>query len=258
MRLTRSIVPNLLTLLNVFMGFNALIFASNGKYFSAGVCVLLAAVFDMLDGMVARLLKASSELGAELDSLCDAVSFGVAPSFIMYKMFFYQYGDIGILFASLPALAGVTRLARFNVQLSGFEDKLYFTGLPIPAGALTILSYILLFKDSGYIPAYFDTYMYFAVSVVTALVMISTVKFDNLPRPSIKYIKKKPIVFSIFIIGLLASIFSKGIMIFPFMLFYIIVSSLKHFIIWYKSNISAEDEIDETEEFTRDDFDNFI
>ncbi len=254
MRLTRSIVPNLLTLLNVFMGFNSLIFASSGEYFKAGLCVLFAAVFDMLDGMVARLLKASSELGAQLDSLCDAVSFGVAPSFILYKMYFYQFGEIGILFASLPALCGVTRLARFNIQMSGFEDKLYFTGLPIPAGALTILSYVLLFKNSAYIPESYNDFMFFAVSIVTAFVMISTIKFDNMPRPTIKYIKKKPIVFTIFVVGMLACIFSKGIMIFPFMMFYIVVSSVRHFVIWLKSNISAEDEFDETEDMERDDY----
>lgn len=254
MRLTRSIVPNLLTLLNVFMGFNAIIFTSNGEYLKAGLCVLLAAVFDMLDGIVARLLKASSELGAELDSLCDAVSFGVAPSFILYKMMFYQYGEIGIVFASLPALAGVTRLARFNVQLTSFEDKLYFTGLPIPAGALTILSYVLLFKDSGYIPKEYNDAMFFIVAALTAFVMISTVKFDNMPRPTAKYIKKKPIVFTVAVVGLIACIITKGMMIFPFMMFYIVVSSLRHFIVWLKSNISAEDEIDETEEEDRHSF----
>jgi CDP-diacylglycerol---serine O-phosphatidyltransferase len=254
MRLTRSIVPNLLTLLNVFMGFNSIIFASSGEYFKAGLCVLLAAVFDMLDGIVARMLKASSELGAQLDSLCDAVSFGVAPSFILYKMYFCQQGEIGILIASLPALCGVTRLARFNIQMSGFEDKLYFTGLPIPAGALTILSYVLLFKDSGYIPVFYNDFMFFMVSMLTAFVMISTIKFDNMPRPTFKYIKKKPIVFSIFVIGVLSCIFTKGMMIFPFMVFYIVVSSIRHFVIWFKSNISAEDEFDETENLDRQDY----
>lgn len=248
MRLTRSIVPNLFTLLNLYMGFNAIIFASNGDFLKAGIFVFLAALFDSLDGIVARLLKATSELGAELDSLCDAVSFGVAPAYILYKMYFYQFGEFGILFASLPALAGVTRLARFNVQLTSFEDKLYFSGLPIPAGALTILSFMLLFYDKGYIPESFKDIAVFSVTGITSLVMISTIKFDNMPRPTPKYIKKKPIIFTAFLIGIAVSIISYGEMIFPVMAFYIIFSSIRQLIMWLKSNSEPEDEIDETEE----------
>ena len=125
MRFTRSIVPNLFTLMNVFMGFSAIIYIADGQLYKAGLFILLAGLFDALDGIIARLLKATSELGAELDSLCDAVSFGVAPAFMLYQAYFYQFNEYGILLASLPALAGVTRLARFNVMLTSFEDKLY-------------------------------------------------------------------------------------------------------------------------------------
>jgi CDP-diacylglycerol--serine O-phosphatidyltransferase len=241
------------TLMNLFMGFNAIIQISEGNLFKGGIFVLLAAVFDSLDGIVARLLKATSELGAELDSLCDAVSFGVAPSFMLYKAYFYQYGDYGLLLASLPALAGVTRLARFNIQLTSFEDKLYFKGLPIPGGALAILSYVLFFKDSGLFPGIDSAYMWIAVSVCVAGAMISTIKFDNMPRPSAKYIKSKPITFSLFLIGTLASIFTKGLFMFPFMALYIIISSIRHLYVWLASTIGAEDEIDESD----DNVDNF-
>lgn len=250
MRLTRSIVPNLFTLMNVYMGFNAIIYAAEGNLYKAGLAILFAAVFDALDGVVARILKATSELGAELDSLCDAVSFGIAPSFMLYKAYFYQFGEYGILLASLPALAGVTRLARFNVALTSFADKLYFTGLPIPGGALTILSFLVFFRDTGYIPAEYDFVVYTAISALVGFAMISTVKFDNMPRFSRRYIKSKPVIFTIFIIGAVLSIVTKGVALFPFMVFYIVVSTIRHFIVWLKANFGADDEIDEGDDHT--------
>lgn len=248
MRLTRSIIPNLFTLMNAYMGFSAIIFISEGRLQKAGLFILLAALFDALDGVIARLLKATSELGAELDSLCDAVSFGVAPAFMLYISFFYQYGEYGILLASLPALAGVTRLARFNSMLTSFEDKLYFTGLPIPGGALTILSFVLFFKTAPYYPTAYNDALYIILVLVVSYAMISLIKFDNMPRFSKKYIRNKPIVFSIFIIGTIASILSKGQLLFPFMMFYIAASGIRHFIKWIHTAIGADDEIDESDD----------
>lgn len=247
MLFTKSIVPNFFTLMNVFMGFYSIILMSQGKLFESGMAVLTAAVFDSLDGVVARLLKATSELGAELDSLCDAVSFGIAPAFMLYTVYFHQFETYGVILAALPALAGVTRLARFNINLVSFDDKLYFTGLPIPGAALTILSFLLFFKDSVYFDKHFEFVTYILISVLVSYAMISTIKFDNLPRFSKRYIKKKPVVFSIFIIGVIFCIATKGIGIFPFMVFYIVVSAIRHMILWIKSTINAEDEIDENE-----------
>lgn len=248
MRFTRSIVPNLFTLMNVFMGFNAIIYIADGQLHKAGMFILLAGLFDALDGIVARLLKATSELGAELDSLCDAVSFGVAPAFMLYQAYFYQFNEYGILLASLPALAGVTRLARFNVMMTSFEDKLYFTGLPIPGGAVTILSFLIFFKDAGYLPKELEAISYILLTILVSFAMVSTVKFDNMPRPTKKYIKSKPIVFSLFLIGAIASIATKGVLLFPFMMFYIIASSIRQFVNWIKMTIGADDEIDEGED----------
>jgi len=125
-KVTKSLVPNLLTLVNLFSGFAAIVYFAGGDFKRGALFILIAAIFDMLDGLVARLINAASEFGAELDSLCDVVSFGVAPSFMLYKMFFYQFSEFGILIAALPVLAGATRLARFNIQLRNLEDKIYF------------------------------------------------------------------------------------------------------------------------------------
>jgi CDP-diacylglycerol---serine O-phosphatidyltransferase len=248
MRITRSIVPNLFTLANAFMGFSAIVHTSNGEYLTAAIFILAAGIFDMLDGLMARLTNSASEFGVMLDSLCDAVSFGVAPSYMLYKMYFYSFGDIGILLASLPALAGVIRLARFNVQVSGFEDKSYFTGMPIPSGALIVVSYLVFYLQKNEIPEEYLPAMTIGVSVLTALAMVSHIKHDNVPRFTIRYVRQKPVVFVIFVIGILLCAVTKGKAIFPFMLFYFVVSAIRHFIYWIKESREATDEIDESEQ----------
>jgi CDP-diacylglycerol--serine O-phosphatidyltransferase len=244
MRVTRSLVPNLFTLMNLFMGFSAIVHISMGEINKAAGFILIAAIFDLLDGLVARLLKAASEFGVELDSLCDAVSFGVAPAFMLYIVYFHQFNEIGILLASFPALAGVSRLARFNVQLTSLEDKKFFTGLAIPSGAFMIISYIVYFHQTNAIPDIYKPYMIFIVTIATSLLMVSRIKFHNLPKPSLKSIKEKPIIFSIFVIGLLACIITKGVAIFPFMVFYVVASTIRHFILFLKkkkeSNFDVE------------------
>jgi CDP-diacylglycerol--serine O-phosphatidyltransferase len=142
----------LFTLANAFMGFTAIVHISQNRFWLGALFILAAGVFDMLDGLVARLTKSASEFGAMLDSMCDAVSFGVAPSFLLYVVHFSSMSEPGILIASLPALAGVIRLARFNVQMNGFEDKYYFTGMPIPGGAITIVSYVVFYHIPGLFP----------------------------------------------------------------------------------------------------------
>ncbi len=228
MIVTRSIIPNLLTLANLFCGFTSLIQSANHNYYEAGLFILLAAVFDMLDGMVARLINSTSELGVELDSLCDAVSFGVAPSFMLYFAMLRPMGDWGILLASLPALAGVYRLARFNIQVSSFEDKAYFLGMPIPAGALTISSFVVFFGVTEIIPLEFRLQSAIAVSIVTSLAMVSTIRFDHIPKPTRKDFRLRPIFFLFFCLSFVLIIVSRGEFTFPVMLFYILVSSGRH------------------------------
>lgn len=223
-RVTRSIIPNLLTLGNIFSGFTAIIFISNYDFTNATLYIFMAAVFDVLDGIVARLLNATSEIGAELDSLCDAVSFGVAPSFMIYKAFFFQYGNLGIILASLPALAGVLRLARFNVQLVTFEDKLYFKGMPIPAAALTIVSFVIFYLQKNILDKLTLDIIAFVIIVLVPLAMTSTFKFYNLPRPNKEALKQRPALFIFLIIAIILVVITKGYAIFPVMIFYLLAS----------------------------------
>ena len=142
MKNTKSVIPNLFTTLNIFCGFLALVSIYEDKIISACWLISLAAVFDVLDGQFARLTKTSSSFGIEFDSLADVVSFGTVPSILLYKIYFYNLGKLGIIISFLPLLFGCVRLARFNV-LYGNKAKTKFVGLPIPYSALSTVSFVI-------------------------------------------------------------------------------------------------------------------
>lgn len=142
------LIPNALTLLNMCAGVTALRFALNDQFEAAVAAILLAGVLDLLDGGMARWLGASSKLGAELDSLADLVSFGVAPGVIVYAWTMHTVGIVGWLPTLLFSVCATLRLARFNVAQAGTADPpgayCYFIGLPTPAAAGIILLPMLL------------------------------------------------------------------------------------------------------------------
>ncbi len=147
------LLPSALTLGNLFCGFYALIAIYNDDYRTAALSIMLAAVFDTLDGGVARMTGATSELGIQLDSLADLVSFGVAPGLLAYVMALKPYGWVGALAAFAFAACGAFRLARFNVQ-THVTDKRYFVGLPIPAAAAVVATFVLFMKESSAVVVY--------------------------------------------------------------------------------------------------------
>lgn len=261
LRITRSIVPNLFTLANLFCGFSAIVMFSQSRWSEGILLIVLAGVFDMLDGYMARLTKSASELGVELDSLCDAVSFGVAPSFLLYQVFFKFVDDTGILISALPAMAGVYRLARFNAQLTSLEDKQYFRGMPIPAGALTIISFVQFYVLpesiglSDFISYPIDTPLpihnlsVYIVTIATSLVMVSTIKYPNLPRPSAKNFKQNPIFYSFFVVSFIGTILTKGLLLFPSMALYLVAGAIAYGISLVREKQEIEvNELDDDDE----------
>jgi len=192
LRVTRSVIPNLFTATNMFCGFLSIITASNGNYNYAAWLIIVASIFDALDGLVARLTNSSSELGVELDSLSDIVSFGAAPSYLIYATYLHQFNNIGIILSSLILIAGGFRLARFNVQLVGFE-KSFFLGLPIPTAALTITSFVLAFYNDGFSQPYSDAVI--PLVIILSYLMVSNIRYESIPKFSLKGIKDKPFHF---------------------------------------------------------------
>jgi CDP-diacylglycerol--serine O-phosphatidyltransferase len=139
------VLPNLLTTTNMFFGFMSIIFAIQGEYTFGSYAIVAAAVFDLLDGRVARLTNTTSKFGAEYDSLCDLVSFGMAPALIMYLWALQPFGRVGWLASFVFVACGALRLARFNVQQA--DEKTHFQGLPIPMAAGIVASSVLCFKE---------------------------------------------------------------------------------------------------------------
>ena len=147
----RVILPNMLTLIGVCIGLTSIRFALDGKFEFAIIAIIFAALFDWLDGRIARLIKGTSEVGKELDSLTDMISFGVAPAFIMYFWKLNTLGRFGWLLCLIYVICVALRLARFNVnsnQEPSWKDN-FFEGVPSPAGGILVLT-PLIFSLSGF------------------------------------------------------------------------------------------------------------
>src|SRR6266487_1460298 len=145
----RTLVPNLITLLALCAGLTAVRLAIEGKLEFALAAIVFAAVLDGVDGRIARMIKGTSRFGAELDSLADFVNFGVAPALILYFWSLHELKSVGWIAAMVFAICAALRLARFNVMIDDPNRPAwagnFFTGIPAPAGALTVLLPIYLY-----------------------------------------------------------------------------------------------------------------
>ncbi len=187
-------IPNIITLFNLLSGILSIYSVMNGNIELAAYFIFAAAVFDFFDGLAAKLLNAMSEMGAELDSLADVVSFGVAPGFIMYYMLSVSHGQPGQSaesFSIIPFLAfvipafGALRLAKFNVD---DEQTISFKGLPIPAMGILVASLPLirsyLFEDKEFFYMIItNTYFLLTIAIVGSILMVS-----SFPMFSLKFI----------------------------------------------------------------------
>jgi CDP-diacylglycerol--serine O-phosphatidyltransferase len=145
------LLPNLMTSASLFSGFLGLLWAASGRYEACALAILASALFDGLDGKVARLTGTVSPFGVQFDSLSDLVAFGVTPAAMAYFWRLQDFGRPGLAVCFLLVVCGALRLARFNVQFPGASKK-YFVGLPIPAAGC-LLSTLVLF--SPYLPEFF-------------------------------------------------------------------------------------------------------
>lgn len=189
-----KLIPNMLTILALCAGLTGLRFAIIEKWEWAVMAILIAAVLDALDGAMARLLKASSQLGAELDSLSDFLSFGIAPSLVVYLWLTQDAKGFGWFAALIFAVATALRLARFNaeskkeLETGGFKaQSMYFQGIPSPAGAFLALWPIIIYNyfEVGFLPTFeFMPHLIAAWVIVVAVLMVS-----KIPTFSVKKLK---------------------------------------------------------------------
>ena len=233
------ILPNLFTTGNLFCGFWAIISVFHEKYYFAAVAILLASVFDALDGKVAKLSGATTKFGVQYDSLSDLVSFGIAPAVLAFSCALRPYGKFGWLAAFLFVVCGALRLARFNVMSTSGETK-YFKGLPIPAAAamiaLTILLYFELIEKGGVK----DIVILFMIYVL-AFLMVSNIRYFSFKELNLA--RRKP--FSIFIFVVLTMILiimQPVVVLFGFILLYVCSGPAGMVIAWRKKRALKKSE----------------
>jgi len=248
---TRVILPNILTLVGVCIGLSSIKFALDTKYELAVIAIVFAAVMDGLDGRIARLIKGTSKVGKELDSLTDVISFGVAPAFIMYFWSLKSLGKLGWLLCLIYVVCVALRLARFNVNSGddpSWRDN-FFEGVPSPAGGILVLM-PLIYSLSG-----FELFkINYQVIVPIFFVIISFLLISKVPTYSLKKIivPRSMTIFLLFAIVLFFGV----LLIYPFKLmivtgiFYLcfVPVSLVHYLKLDKQNITINKQEDNHED----------
>ena len=187
------VMPSAFTLGNLFFGFWSMVYASQGNFLWAGWFLVFAGILDMLDGRIARRANAGTRFGAELDSLVDAISFGVAPAVFMYFLEFQSAGRFGWVICYIYVVAVTVRLARFNILAHGKPHSNWFTGLPSPSAGMTLATYYAFSQTEWYQAslAYLDLQkqgLVILILLVSAL-MVSNVRYPKFPGIGFKSVK---------------------------------------------------------------------
>lgn len=232
-------LPSLVTALNLFAGFLSVVHSINGDYVTAAWLIVVAAVMDVLDGKVARLVKSSSEFGVELDSLADISSFGFAPAILIYKSYFAPWGFVGIFISFLPLVFGGIRLARFNTQVTDVTEKdSFFKGLPIPSSAISLAAFVV-FEQSIFGGFKHDKIL-LGLTVLVSLLMVSKIRYEAMPNFSFK---KHQDAIKIILIALILPVFAifPSKVIFPGMMLFVLSGLLRAIIGYFKRQDDDEE-----------------
>jgi len=211
------LLPNAFTALNVAFGFLAIIAAAEGKIDKSCMYIFFSALFDSVDGRVARLTGTSSSFGEQFDSLSDLISFGLAPAITLFFTYYGSGNRSGVAICFLFLLCGALRLARFNVSL-GKSSSDYFQGAPIPGAALAVVSLISVTGSNADSSILYSIYIIFY-----SLLMISSIPFPSFKNSSFFNNKKKLALFSMFICLILLYVFRLKI-IFILLNLYVVLS----------------------------------
>jgi CDP-diacylglycerol--serine O-phosphatidyltransferase len=220
---SRSFVPSVFTVMNMLSGYIAIVMSGEGSFVAACWFIILAAFFDTLDGFVARITNGTSDFGVELDSLSDLVSFGAAPAYLVYKFGLEGLpGITGICVSSLLMIGSGVRLARFNITMIGY-NKDSFSGLPTPAQALTIAGFVLWMSGDPIFPPSLMQSFLVGLSAALALLMVSKVNYDALPKPTAESFRQKPVQMALYIVALFCVLLFHSKAFFLAMLLYILL-----------------------------------
>ena len=198
----KYILPNLFTLGSVFLGLQSILWSVEGVFTAAAIAILGAAVLDGMDGRVARLTRTQSEFGAQLDSLADAISFGVAPALLTYyyRLDGARLGElnVGLLVVAVFAICGILRLARFNViamRAKGGANT-FFVGMPIPLAAAIVALSVLSYERSNMALLGSGPY-YVAIMLALGALMVSTVRYPSFKKSSAAWSRRRFVVASL-------------------------------------------------------------
>ncbi len=223
MRQVVVVMPSAFTLGNLFFGFWAIVSAFNGNFRLAGWFIVIAGILDMLDGRVARLSNTGTRFGAELDSLVDVISFGVAPALLIYFLDFASAGRFAWILSYIYVTGVALRLARYNVLSAGKPATPWFTGLPSPSAGMILAVYYPFSQTNWYqvSVAYLDLQHQGLVvlMLLLALLMVSNVKYPKLPPIGIRS-RRGLFGLAVHLIILIGGIFAPEYFLFPLGLFY--------------------------------------
>tara|TARA_B100000678_G_scaffold150166_1_gene125186 strand:- start:470 stop:1267 length:798 start_codon:yes stop_codon:yes gene_type:complete len=248
---SRVILPNILTLVGVCIGLSSIKFAFDGKFELSIIAVIVAGIIDGLDGRIARLIKGTSKVGKELDSLTDVISFGVAPAFIMYFWSLSEIGRLGWLISLIYVICVALRLARFNVNSEGdssWKDN-FFEGIPSPAGGILVL--MPLIYSFSEIQLFNPNYK---TIVPILFISISILLISKIPTYSLKKIvvPRSATIFLLLIVALyfgLILIYTFNTLIISGVLYILMMPvSAAHYLIINKNSKIKDDNIDHHED----------
>ena len=205
------ILPNLITLSSMFFGFYSIVASLNADFERAAWAIMIASIFDVLDGWVARITHTATRFGIEIDSLSDVISFGVAPGVLVYTWTLSSFGKIGWLGSFFLVACAALRLARFNIQMGGAEKK-HFTGLPTPASALVIATTVLAYDEVieilenlklvGLADVIGKDYWVLGLTFLLAGLMVSNITFHSLKEANLR--ERRPFGILVIIAAFLA------------------------------------------------------
>lgn len=222
------LLPNLLTSMCLFCGFYSIIATIDRKFIYASAAVFVAALFDAMDGRVARMTGTSSKFGVEYDSLADVIAFGLAPGLLIYMWGLKGFGRFGWLAAFLYVACGALRLARFNVQVDNVQKK-HFLGLPIPAAAATLAATVLFVTEIGGPLAQMKRFYMPVLMYVLAFLMVSRIRYNSFK--DMQFFRTKPFEAVVVAVMLFVIILIEpSIMLFVFAAGYMISGPIYHFV----------------------------